>query len=116
MVLDSHEKLQNKFGDLYCAAHLLGRIEQDINKYIREELGQEISDKIETIGVDLDYEDFLLLTIFVSNIYWRDVFARVKEVFPGWDWYVEKSTNFSDIYLRLDDDVVASIPQFLFDE
>ncbi|WP_405285899.1 hypothetical protein [Methanobrevibacter sp.] len=115
MVFDTHEKLQHKFGDLYCAAHLVNRIEQSINNYIRKELGKEYSDKIETIGVDLDYDNFILLTIFVSNSYWKEVFARVKEVFPGWDWYVEKSTNFSDIYLRLDDDVVASIPQFMFD-
>ena len=29
---------------------------------------------------------------------------------------MEPNTNFSDITLRLDDDVVASIPRFMFDE
>ena len=114
-VFDNHENLQRKFGDLYCANHLMNRIEHDINNYIRKEVGIEFSSKIDTIGVE-DYEDYLGLTIFVSNRDWETVFERVKEVFPGWDWYAEKGNNFSDIYLRLDDDVVASIPRFMFDE
>lgn len=116
MVFDMHEHLQMKFGELYCAAYLVHRIEHSIDQYIRSKLGEEISNKIETIGVDIDYDDFMVLTIFVSNRYWKTVFRKVKEVFPGWDWYTEKNTNFSDIYLRLDDDVIAGVPQFLWEE
>ena len=112
MTVDKHEKLQLKFSELYCAKYLLDSIDNYIDKYIRKSVGKETSDKIETISADLDYEDFILLTIFVSNKYWREVFKKVKEVFPGWKWYTERNTNFSDIYLRLDDDVVANIPLF----
>lgn len=115
-VFDKHEELQLKFSELYCARYLVNSIDNYINKYIRENVGKEISDKIETISADLDYDDFIILTIFVSNEYWRNVLDKLKEVFPGWEWCYERNTNFSDIYLRLDDDVVAGIPQFMFDE
>lgn len=115
-VFDKHEKLQQKFKELYCACYLLGSIEDNINKYIRKQLGEDISNKIESIELeDFDSDGFLLLTIFVNNSYSKEVLAKVKEVFPGWEWYAEKNTNFSDIYLRLDDDVVANIPQFMYE-
>lgn len=114
--LDKHEKLQQKFKELYCAFHLLNSIDDQIDKYIRKQLGEDISNKIESIGAeDYDGDGFILLTIFVNNSYYKEVLAKVKEVFPGWEWYAEKNTNFSDIYLRLDDDVVANIPQFMYE-
>ncbi|MBQ2653373.1 MAG: hypothetical protein IJF83_07450 [Methanobrevibacter sp.] len=119
MVLDSHERLQRKFADLYCANHLLNSIENDINQYIRGELGIETSAKIDSIHIDsvTDGDNFIILTVHVENQYDDEVFERIKEVFPGWEWELNKANLTSkDIDLRLDDDVVASIPRFLFDE
>lgn len=116
MVFDMHEKLQKKFTDLYCANWILDSIEIDAVNYIKLQLGEDISAKIESIGFDLDGDNFITLTIFVPNKYRKEILRKVKETFPGWDWDMEPNTNFSDIYLRLDDDVVASIPRFMFDE
>ena len=113
--LAAHEKLQKKFADLYCAAYLVGSIEGDISKYIRSELGDNVSDKIDSIGVDLDYEE-LILRINVANHYRKEVFEKLKEVFPGWEWHMEYHTNFSDISLILDDDKVREVPLFFFEE
>ena len=119
MVLDSHEKLQRKFADLYCANKLFNSIEQDINQYIRSKLGVEISACIDSIYVDsvTDGDNFIILTIHVENQYADKVFEKVTEVFPCWEWELNKANlTLKDIDLRLDDDVVARIPQFLFDE
>lgn len=113
--IDRHEQLQILFGDMYCAAHLVNRIDSQVSNYIRSQLG-EYADKIESITVNLDYEDFLMLELFVDNRYHKKVYEKVKEVFPGWEWYTEHHNNFSYIYLRLDDDVVAKIPEFMWEE
>ena len=119
MVLDAHEKLQRKFSDLYCANKLLNSIERDINQYIRREVGLDISSRIDTIYIDpvSDGDNFIVLTIHVENQYAELVFSRIKEVFPGWEWEINKANLTSkDIDLRLDDEVIASLPKFLYDE
>ena len=119
MVLDSHEKLQRKFADLYCANKLFNSIELDINQYIRSKLGVEISACIDSIYVDsvTDGDNFIILTIHVENQYANEVFEKLTEVFPGWEWELNKSNLTSkDIDLRLDDEVIASLPKFFYDE
>lgn len=116
-VFDKHEKLQKKFSDLYCAVYLMNSIKREINQYIRSKLGIGISAKIDSISVYDDPDGFMQLEIFVSNLYLDEVFEKVKDVFPGWEWDIEEhKINYSDIILRLDDDVIASIPRFMSDE
>lgn len=118
-MFDTHETLQRKFADLYCANQLINSIEKDIVKYIHSKVGIGISTIIDTIYIDqvTDGDNFLVLTIHVENQHAEKVFNKIKEVFPGWEWELNKANSISkDIDLRLDDDVVASIPRFLFDE
>ena len=110
-----HMELQKIFCNLYCAKYLVDSIEGDIDEYIKNILPLDIVKKIHTIGVDMDYEDFMILEISVDNRYFKEVYCCVKKYFKGWDWYTDRHNNFSDICLRLDDDVVARIPSFMFD-
>jgi len=77
-VFDTHEKLQKKFADLYCAKWIVDSIEGDIVKYIQSKLGECISDKIESIGVDLDYDNFIVLSIFVPNSHREEIFEKLN--------------------------------------
>lgn len=116
-VFDKHEKLQKKFSELYCAVYLMESIEREINQYIRSKLGIGTSAKINNIGVYEDPDGFIQLEIFVRNQDLDEVFEKLKDVFPGWEWDIEEhKMNYSDIILRLDDDVIAGIPRFMSDE
>lgn len=108
-------KLVQKFKDLYCLYSVVNSVEHEISEIILSELPIEISKKVEHVAIDPDYPDFLYLRIHTETNYLDEVFSALQKVYPAFEFEKDTHQNFSDVVLRLDDEVIAYLPTLLYE-
>ena len=113
-----YEELQNKFCNAYCIWKLYIDIEQEIAGLFRSKLPKQVSNNIQTIGIEDDPDGYLQVLFNLKNKEVSlEVYNALKEAFPQYTFEPMDTDpivqEHNIISLRLDDDVVNGIPYYL---
>ena len=109
------EELQKQFINAHCAWTLFCNIECEIEGIIKGKLPNHIRNKIGSIGFNTEFEDYMVLEVRASSTNLDEVYASLTTVYPSIKWNIVDMGHFGCITLRLDDEVIASLPLFLYE-
>ena len=109
------EELQKQFINAHCAWTLFCNIECEIEGIIKSKLPKHIRNKIGSIGFNTEFEDYMVLEVRTSSSNLDEVYASLTTIYPSIKWIIEDMGHFGYIALKLDDDVVASLPLYLYE-
>lgn len=109
------EELQQQFINAHCAWTLFCNIEHDIEHTIKSKLPKHIQGKMGVINFVTDFEDFMVLCVNVPSKDVNEVYASLTTVYPSIKWKINDTGHFSTIEVALDDEVIASLPMYLYE-
>lgn len=109
-------KLIQEFKNIYCLYSVVHSVEHNISELILYELPINIVKEVEYVTIDSDFPDYLYLRINAATRVIDQVYDVLCKVYPDFEWEKDVHQNVSDVILRLDDDVIAYLPQFLYEE
>lgn len=109
------EELQQQFINAHCAWTLFCNTELNIENTIKSKLPKHIRDKIGSIGFNIDFVDYMVLEVRIASSNIDEVYASLTTVYPSVEWTVDDMGHFACISVRLDDDVIASLPLYLYE-
>ena len=109
------EELQKQFINAHCAWALFCNIEDEIGRIITSKLPKHIQKKICSIGFNTDFKDYMILEVRIVSANIDEVYASLTTVYPSMKWSIHDMGHFSCINLKLNDDVIASLPLYLYE-
>lgn len=110
------EELQKQFINAHCAWTLFCNTEDRIGNLIENKLPKHIRNKVGSIGFDTEFEDYMILQVRVASADVKEVYASLKTVYPSMNWKIHDMGHFSNIDLILDDEVIAGLPLYLYEQ
>lgn len=107
-------KLNVKLRDAFNLWVVFTSIEEEIEEMILKELPLKVCGKINSIGIDTDYDDFIILRVNVNTRDLKIVEKALKEYYPRFKWVANRAQNVSDVSVILTSDILTMLPFELF--